>query len=111
MRKTILVIGAAIGLAAALASSAHATDIIDDVQPIVAVELADVVKADLNTPSSHAVEIERMALNVGFEPSTSASHESFTLVLVESTKLDSDHGLASTNHNGYRQHHEVGWRI
>lgn len=111
MRKTILVIGAAIGLAAALASSAHATDIIDDVQPIVAVELADVVKADLNTPSSHAVEIERMALNVGFEPSTSASHESFMLALVESTKLDSDHGLASVNHNGYRQRHEVGWRI
>ena len=111
MRKTILVIGAAIGLTAALASSAHATDIIDDVQPIVAVELADVDKVDLITPSSHAVEIERMALNVGFEPSISASHESLTLALDESTKLDSDHDLELANHNGYRQRHEVGWRF
>ena len=110
MRKTILVIGAAIGLAAALASSGHA-EMVDQIEVVEVAQAKDFVDSKFNTSSLDALVVEREAFAIGYEPVVEVEYVQIELPAGESTKLANVSSLQLQALNGYRQVHEVGWRF
>lgn len=114
MRKTILVIGAAIGLAASVASVVHASDIIDvEIEHVTAAVIVDEVKADLDIKPTITPEFERITHLAAVAHAKCDSFIDVALSDHESTKLESDKfSLNQQRTPGeYRQRYEVGWRF
>jgi len=106
MRKTILVIGAVIGLATAITSSVQAE--MPEHEVMVVTEAKSVMTPDIPI---NAPDIERVAYAVGYQPSMYASHVELTLLTSESTKLAYVSYKNLQAPGDYRLTHEVGWRF
>lgn len=109
MRK-ILVIGAAIGLAAALASSVNA-EMVDQIEVVEAVQVKDFVESKFAITPTDAPEVERIALTVGYEPAVEVEYVDIELPTGESTKLANVSSKNLQLQGDYRLTHEVGWRF
>ena len=109
MRK-ILVIGAAIGLAAALASSGHA-EMVDQIETVEVVQAKDFVDSKFTVSSVDALVVERNYLAVGYEPIEKVEYVEVELPAGESTKLANVSFANLQVPGNYRLTHEVGWRF
>lgn len=109
MRK-ILVIGAAIGLAVALASSGHA-EMVDQIETVEVVQAKDFVESKFAITPIDAPEVERIAFAVGYEPAVEVDYVEIELPAGESTKLANVSFVNLQVPGSYRQAHEVGWRF
>jgi len=108
MRK-ILVIGAAIGLAAALASSVNA-EMVEQIEAVEVVIAKDFVASKSDIDPSEALLVERIAFTVEQEPVEEVELVDVELPFGESTKLASVNLTHSQMPGDYRLTHEVGWR-
>lgn len=109
MRK-ILVIGAAIGLAAALASSVQA-EMVDQIEEVKVVQAKDFVESKFAITPIDAPEVERIAFAVGYEPIVKVDYVEVELPAGESTKLANVSSAHLQVPGDYRLTHEVGWRF
>ncbi|MBJ2129091.1 hypothetical protein JC525_09090 [Alteromonas sp. IB21] len=109
MRK-ILVIGAVIGLAAALASSGHA-EMVDQIESVEVVQAKDFVESKFAITPIDAPEVERIAFAVGYEPVVKVNYVEVELPAGESTKLANVRSVNIQVPGDYRLTHEVGWRF
>ena len=109
MRK-ILVIGAAIGLAAALASSVQA-EMVDQIEEVEVVQAKDFVDSKFAITPVDAPEVERIAFAVGYEPIEKVEYVEVELPAGESTKLANVSSVNLQVPGNYRLTHEVGWRF
>lgn len=109
MRK-ILVIGAAIGLAAALASSVQA-EMVDQIEEVKVVQAKDFVDSKFAITPVDAPEVERIAFAVGYEPIEKVEYVEVELPDGESTKLANVSSANLQVPGDYRLTHEVGWRF
>lgn len=109
MRK-ILVIGAAIGLAAAIASSVQA-EMVDQIEEVKVVQAKDFVDSKFTVSSVDAPEVERIAFAVGYEPVVKVDYVEVELPAGESTKLANVSSANLQVPGDYRLTHEVGWRF
>ncbi len=109
MRK-ILVIGAAIGLAAALASSVQA-EMVDQIEEVKVVQAKDFVESKFAVTPIDAPEVERIAFAVGYESIEKVEYVEVELPAGESTKLANVSSANLQVPGGYRLTHEVGWRF
>ncbi|PHS59322.1 MAG: hypothetical protein COB03_03235 [Alteromonas sp.] len=111
MRKTILVIGAAIGLATAIASTAHAELPKHDIVIVAQTESLVDSKLEIAIAPTEAFEIEREAYLVGFVPTKASEHITKPVMAGEATKLANVNLSQHQITDGYRHRHEVGWRF
>ena len=109
MRK-FLVIGAAIGLAAALASSVQA-EMVDQIEEVKVVQAKDFVDSKFAITPADAPEVERIAFAVGYEPVVKVEYVEVELPAGESTKLANVSSANLQVPGDYRLTHEVGWRF
>lgn len=109
MRK-ILVIGAAIVLAAALASSVNA-EMVDQIEVVEVAQDKDFVESKFAITPIDAPEVERIALTGGYEPVVEVEYVDIELPASESTKLANVSPKNLQVPGGYRLTHEVGWRF
>ena len=109
MRK-ILVIGAAIGLAAALASSVQA-EMVNQIEEVKVVQAKDFVESKFAITPIDAPEVERIAFAVGYEPVVKVDYVEVELPAGESTKLANVSSAHLQVPGDYRLIHEVGWRF